>query len=278
MEEQPFEEQQQIKRLLWLLALLVWCWRYWQGCLLHQLQEAPFVFVGADNTFWLYHALQIPALVIQQYSLALFLDCSWFFLALYGLWKVQQRFAGALLWLLYTNYFIIYNSIATHHEHILVAGLFCFLLLMVNQLSRFILLFVALRYYALWVLFSAALWKIGLGSWNDTQHLEEILKHQHISLLVYRSDDLYSQAISWLIQHPFYTQLLWYIGFLVELSFGIGFFTRRWDKILGILWLLFFIMDYCLIGLCFAEFCIFALVFYPWREIWNRYQHPLHNH
>lgn len=271
------QEQKQIKRLLWTFGLFVWCWRAWQGLLLHQLYEAPFIFVGADNTFWVYHAIHIPQIVVQQYELALALDISWLLLAIYGLWKVQQRFAGLLFWLLYVNYFIVYNSIATHHEHLLVAGLFCLLLLLINDLKRFVWLFVALRFYALWVLFSAALWKIGLGSWNDPQQMGEILKQQHLSYLISYPEAMYSQAIYWLLQHPFYTQLLWYLGFLTELSFGIGFLTRRWDKYLGILFILFFILDYWLMGLCFVEFCIFALVFYPWREIWKQYQQQLHS-
>lgn len=272
---QAYKEQRQIKSWLWLFALLVWCWRGWQGVLLHQLYSAPFIFVGADNFFWLYHALQIPTTIIHSYSLALFLDLSWLLIALYGYWKIQQRFLGLLLWILYTNYFIIYNSTTTHHEHILVAGFFCLLLLIINDLKRFIWIFVALRYYALWVFFSAALWKIGLGSWNDAHHLEEILKHQHLQSLVYQADSSYSQVIYWLINQPFYTQLLWCLGWLIELSFGIGFFTRKWDKLLGILWLCFFVMDYWIMGLCFAEFCIFILVFYPWREIWKQYYQQL---
>lgn len=272
MSKGAFQEQRNIKQCLWVFALLVWVWRAWQGLLLHQLYEAPFIFVGADNIFWLYHALQLPAQIIKHYWLALGLDIAWLVVAVWGCWKVQQQLLGGILWLLYANYFIIYNSVATHHEHILVGGLFCLWLLLINNLTRFVLIVAALRFYALWVLFSAALWKFGLGSWKDPQHLEQILQQQHLALLVYQAESWYSQAIYWLLKHPFYTQLLWYLGWLVELSFGIGFFTRKWDKWLGILWLLFFIMDYWLMGLCFAEFCIFALLFYPWREIWKHYE------
>lgn len=271
MNQEARKEQLTIKQCLWMFALLVWCWRAWQGLLLHQLYEAPFIFVGADNTFWLYHALQIPDWIISHHWLALGLDIAWLLVALLGCWKVQQQFLGGLQWLLYVNYFIVYNSVSTHHEHILVGGLFCLLLLMVQSLTCFVLLLAALRYYALWVLFSAALWKVGLGSWNDSQHLVHLLQQQHLALLVHQPDSWYSQAIYWLLNHPFLVQLLWYLGWLVELSFGIGFFTRKWDKELGILWLLFFVMDYWLMGLCFAEFCIFALLFYPWREIWKYY-------
>ncbi len=266
------KEQQQLKRLLWLAALMIWLWRAWQGLLLSNLYEAPFIFVGADNSFWLYHALQIPALVLQHYRLALGLDVAWLVLVLYGFWKVPKGIFGVLFWGLYGNYFIIYNSVATHHEHILIAGLFCFLLLLIDSLERFVLVFVGLRYYALWVLFSAALWKFGLGSWNDPNHLVEILKQQHLDYLVMQPDSWYAEAIRWLITHPNYTHALWCLGWLVELSFGIGFLTRRFDHWLGILWVLFFVLDYWLMGLCFAEFCIFALVFYPWREIWKQYE------
>jgi hypothetical protein len=272
MQEKAQQEQKQLQQLLWIGAVLIWCWRAYQGLLLHQLYEAPFIFVGADNTFWLYHALQIPQTIISHYYLALLLDMAWLGMALYGAYKVPKIWAGLIFCCLYTNYFIIYNSVATHHEHILVAGLFCFLLLCIHSLSRFVWCFVALRYYALWVLFSAALWKIALGSWNDPLHLDHILKQQHLSILLLEPNDWYSQCIYWLLEHPQYSAYLWYVGWMVELSFGIGFFTRQWDKYLAVLWLLFFVMDYWLMGLCFAEFCIFVLLFYPWRAIWEQYQ------
>jgi hypothetical protein len=276
-------EQRLLKHWLWIGAVLIWGWRFWQGLLLHQLYEAPFIFVGADNTFWLYYATQLPALVVEQYSLALGLDTAWLLLAAWGVWSThldhskpkKQQLIGLIFWLLYINYFIIYNSIATHHEHILVAGLFCFLLLIFQKIERFVLVFIGLRYYALWVLFSAALWKIGLGSWNDAEQLTEILKHQHIDYLITNPEACYSDFIYWLLAHPLLCQLLWCMGWLVELSFGIGFFTRRFDRWLGVLWVLFFVLDYGLMGLCFTEFCIFVVVFHPWREIWKHYQAPI---
>lgn len=278
MGHKALQEQRQIQQLLWFCAVLIWCWRAYQGLLLHQLYEAPFIFVGADNTFWLYHALQIPQTIISHYYLAWFLDLAWLGTALYGCYKVQKRLVALLFCCLYANYFIVYNSVATHHEHILVAGLFCFLLLYVQSLQRFVLCWAALRYYALGVLFSAAIWKIALGSWNDPLHLDHLLKQQHLSLLLSKPDYWYSKCIHWLLQHPHYSAYLWYVGWMIELSFGIGFLTRKWDKYLAVLWFLFFVMDYWLMGLCFAEFCIFVLVFYPWRAIWKQYQQQaIHN-
>lgn len=272
MANSEIKDQQHIRQIIWGFLIFVWLFRFYQGLLLHQLNGAPFITVKADNVFWIYHALQIPYHSIHNYALGLFLDLSWLIICLYGIWKLYHRIAALLIVLLFVNYLIIYNSVATHHEHKLVALLFLNLLLSIKSCKNFVLVFAAIRYYTIFTLFSAALWKFSRGSFFIMEQMSEILKHQHIEYLITYPNSYFNTFITYLITHPQYAIIFWYSGWVVELSFVIGFFSRRFDKILGALFLSFFLMDYILMHLCFAEFCIFALVFYPWKEIWSYYE------
>jgi len=266
------KEQAQIQRFIWLFLCFVWLFRCYQGLLLFQLHQAPFINVKADNVFWMYHAMQIPHLVLKHQFLAFLIDLTWLIIALLGLFKTQNRWLTSLICLLVLNYLIIYNSASTHHEHILVGLLFFVPILLIRDKTNFVLVFAGIRYYAIFTLFSAGLWKVYRGSLFTPNQMSEILKHQHIDYLISYPEAYFSNIISYLIAHPSLANLFWYGGWFIELTFVLGFFTRKFDKLLGSLFILFFIMDYLLMQLCFVEFCIFALVFYPWKGIWEHYR------
>jgi hypothetical protein len=266
------KEQAQIQRFIYLFLSFVWLLRCYQGLLLFQLHQAPFISVKADNVFWLYHAMQIPRIILEHQFLAFTLDIAWLIIAFLGLFKTQNRWIASLICFLVFNYLIIYNSVSTHHEHILVGLLFFVPVLLIRDKANFVLIFAGIRYYAIFILVSAGLWKVYRGSLFTPNQMSEILKHQHIDYLITYPEASFSHFISYLIRHPNLANLLWYGGWVIELTFVLGFFTRRFDKLLGSLFILFFIMDYLLMQLCFVEFCIFALVFYPWKGIWEHYK------
>jgi len=266
------KEQKQIQRFIWLFLCFVWLFRCYQGLLLFQLHQTPFIRVKTDNVFWIYHAFQIPYIVLKYQFLAFFLDLTWLILALLSLLKGQNRWFSRLACLLVINYLIISNSASTHHEHVLVGLLFFMPLLLFRDKTNFVLVFAGIRYYAIFTLFSAGLWKIYRGSLFTPNQMSEILKHQHIDYLISYPQADFSNFIAYLIAHPSLANLFWYGGWFIELIFALGFFTRRFDKLLGSLFIIFFIMDYVLMQLCFVEFCIFVLVFYPWQGIWKHYK------
>lgn len=268
-------EQQQIQKIVWFALLLSWILRYYQNLLLHDLYQAPFISVKADNIFWLYHALQIPQYILEHYHLSTLLDASWLLVCLGGLLSKERQWLGFLIFPLIFNYNIIYHSVATHHEHKLVGLLFCIPLLSIKTHKNFVLIFAGLRYYAIFALFSAAVWKLWRGSAGVSYQMSEILKHQHLDYLISYPNSYFSLFIRYLIDHTYISAIFWYSGWIIEFIFIIGFFSRKWDKVLGILLLLFFFMDYWLMNLYFVEFCIFVLFFYPWKDLWNYYETEL---
>lgn len=270
------KEQEQITKMVSLFLLVVWLWRWWQGLLLYQLQAAPFVSVEADNSFWLFHASLIPFLAIHSVA-GLFFDFIWLFAAGWLTFRQYSKWVGLALAAVFWSYFFIYNSVATHHEHTLVGLLFFTVLINIRQAENFVFCFVGLRYYAVFAMFSAGFWKLWRGSLFLPNQMSEILKRQHLEYLINYPDAVYSDFIIFLIQNPSISNWLWYAGWALELFFVVGFFTRKWDKILIFLFLAFFVMDYFLMNLCFIEFCIFVLVFYSWKGIWGYYDALIDN-
>ena len=264
-------EQRQVQRLLYSWLLLIGVLRAWEGLLLGQLADGPLLHVGADNALWLYWLSGWPHLMQQYPLLGWLLDFSWLGAMVCGWHWPRSRWAAVIVSFLTVHYYLYYISVATHHEHTLLGIIFCLPLLWAASIKRFVLLLVWLRYYVLWVMVSAAGWKIYRGSWLLPHQMAEILTTQHLSYLVQYPDALFSRFIHWLIAHPSCAHPLWCLGWMIEGSFVLGFFTRRWDHWLGLLFLGFFVADYALMGINFWEFCIFALVFYPWKRLWDYY-------
>jgi len=275
MLEQTKQDQRQIQQLVWVFLLATWLMRWWQGLLLHQLYLAPFVSVEADNTFWLIHALQTPYYSINNFFVGSFLDFCWIAISLYGLLGKYNRILSIIMTGLFINYFLTYNSVATHHEHTLVGLLFFIPLLLVKNPKNFVLTFVTIRHYAVFALFAAGFWKVWRGSFVHPTQMSEILKRQHLDYMTCYPDAYFSDIITYLIEHPNLSNLLWHSAWIIEVVFIIGFFTRRFDKLLGLGILLFFFLDYWIMNLFFVEFCIFAFAFYPWKGIWDYYDTKL---
>jgi hypothetical protein len=136
-----------------------------------------------------------------------------------------------------------------HHEPFILYLLLAFAFV-TNREDRFYKLLEACRYYFLYIFVSAAIWKIARGAVFNGREMSRILLLHHSDLLTSHSDlpgepcSLFScRVYTWLINHPYCSYWLYLGGVLLEASFIIGFFTRRWDRLLIVLALVFVIGD-----------------------------------
>lgn len=268
------EAQQQFVRFLALFLLFAWSIKLWYGIWLSQLQAPPFIAPKSDNFFWLLHYFNIPQFCLSNPYAGLVID-STIILSLIGAYfRPKQWVFGLLFMLSFTVYYMSFNSAMTHHAHPMSGYIFVgFLMLLTPNAKRFTLGFYALRHYACFVMASAGLWKVGRGAFFHPNQMTNILMVQHTDYRAARGEDYwYSQFVEWLIQHPDWTQWLWYLGVVLELAFLIGFFTRKFDKWLILCFLGFFIADYWIMNLYFFEFCIFVPFFFKYKSLEAHYQ------
>ncbi len=99
-----------------------------------------------------------------------------------------------------------------------------------NRPARFYALLTVCRYYFLYIFVSAAIWKLARGSVFNSGEMSRILLLHHTDLLTGPCTSITCRAYSWLIGHPVISQTLYIGGTLLEACFLVGFFTRRWDR------------------------------------------------
>jgi len=256
---------QSVKIIFYIFCVFVIAKAYFSNLLLHQLALPSLILPYADNTFWFFHFLGIPQYLVGSFSVSLLFDITMFVSILACLFLKKIKAFPIIFFLLFLCYFITLNSFRNHHAHNLIGVLLMSFSLCFQCSNLFAIGFFALRYYLLFIMSSAALWKLFRGSVFNLEHMSECLKLQHISYLVNNSNNLYADFIYFLINSQFISQTIFIAGFLIQLSFILGFFTEKYDKMLLVLFFTFFIGDYLLMDLAFVELYILSvtLFLYP---------------
>ena len=106
-----------------------------------------------------------------------------------------------------------------------------------------------MRYYFLYIFSSAALWKILRGSAFYHDQLSNILKQQQINLLLQNPDGYKAHIAQFLISHTNFSHALLLANVVLQLSFAIGFFTKKFDRFLFWFAILFVVANLFVMGI-----------------------------
>lgn len=112
-----------------------------------------------------------------------------------------------------------------------------------RKAGRFYLLLKGCRYYFLYLFVSAAAWKLARGAVFNGEEMSRILLLHHTDLLAGGCTSFLCRTYGWLIVHSALSQSLYIAAALLEAAFLVGFFTRRFDRWLMALAVLFVIAD-----------------------------------
>jgi hypothetical protein len=158
----------------------------------------------------------------------------------------KDRFSPLLGWV-FCAYATLYLLLADlfwqiHHGPFILYVLLAFAFV-TNREERFYFILRVCRYYFLYIFVSAAIWKTVRGTVFDGQEMSHILLRQHIDLLSGDCQTALCRSYAWLIGHPAIAQSLYVGAVLMESVFVVGFFTRRFDRLLLALAILFVAAD-----------------------------------
>lgn len=245
--------------LFYLLAIYKW----WQGLWLYQFD--PFFFkIRFDGVSWLFMQTGIHEWLMHKTSPQLVFDIFFYsipfiYLVTYLISiKVAQWVAIGWLFInwVYVLVYTLYptNSIEAHTAWLLFPVLFAAV-----NLRTFYFLLRGLRYFFIYFFFSAGIWKLINGGAFEPSQMSGILLAQHATLLVSDPASWQAKFIYLLIQMPLTGFILYWIGMLIELFFGVGFFSRRFDKLLIVIFLLFLVFDYLIMRIPYFEVIPFIL-------------------
>ena len=157
--------------------------------------------------------------------------------------QVVWAIATAVFALLYNYFFSMMSFVSIEG---FVAWMFIPLVFAAKGTKGFYFSTHCIRILFLLFFFTTALWKIRSGGVFNPDQLSAILFKQHLPILVAGDDYWFSRFISFLINHQRFTYLIYLLVVIIEFVFVVGFFTRKYDRLLILFFCFFVLFDYFL--------------------------------
>ena len=261
------EKHTQQFALYYLFCFLInYVWNYFAGLTFTTLQ--PVFFLNRlDFTLNLLLLTNLHHFIIESSILQICFDLLNLLLPcvlVYSFIK-KGRFTGLLA--LTTSffaliYYLLFSAMSFYSAEVFIAWIFIPLILHARFTGGFYYMLHIVRIIFIIVFFSSALWKIRTGAMFNTEQMSATLLKQHGSLLANNSSSSYAAVITYLINTKAISFSLYWLGFLTELIFVTGLFTKRFDKLLIIFLFLFLMFDYALMGINYCPWIVFGGCFY----------------
>lgn len=219
-------------RIIFVFILFALIYAAFSNTLLHQLHSPVITYPYVDPVYWLMHLIRIPDVIVSNYYVSCVFDLLLFATCLGCIVYPLKKCIITLFLLIYFIYFVTFNSYGAHHTHAGVGILLAPIPFLFGSNISFSLMWQALRYYTLFIYASSFFWKLFRLSFLNDKHGLLILKNNLTPYLYYNPDTVLSNCYLWLLQNPFWANAMYISGFILEGTFIIGFFTRKYDKYL----------------------------------------------
>lgn len=252
--------------IVYALCFLVFLTKYFTHITFSDFYGVKLFFPGIDNTYWLYFLNGIPKFIANSYFISQLLDCVMVLLPLFLLVKRTWKIFNLFYTLLLINYFLFFNSVAFHHYHGLISLIILTIPFLFKKEETITILWDAARYYFLFAFSSAAIWKLSRGGVFNPEQMINILKSQHVELIIKNPGDYHISLLQFFIRNPYVAQFLLWMGLLIELVFCVGFFTKKYDLLLVTLFVSFLIFNLLIMNVDSHEFGLFIVLLFSYKK------------
>ncbi len=247
--------------IFYVLALFKW----FNNMLLYQ-QQPVFIYDTFDVFSWLFLQTGIPKWLLQTKQFLLF-DVLFYTTPLSLLitsYAKPTSISLAAIYVLIINWIYLqcYFIFPISSYTIFVVWLIFPIIFIPKKEETFLLLFDGIRYFFLYFFASAGIWKIIRGSVFNKVQLSGILLEQHKEMLTSSPHYWLTDLYVFLINHATLSYFLYIVVTIMELSFLIGFFTKKFDKFLILVYFVFLIADYFIMRIPYFETLPLLLTLY----------------
>ena len=236
-------------------------WYLYHGILLHQLN--PVFFLNRlDLTVNIILTTNLHHAIIANSWLRVLFDCLYVFLPLLLCICVVRGYRMQYFLAIATSIFnLVYAVLLSILSPLSIEGFTPWVVLPVlfvfRGQSSFYYALHCFRYFFLLAFFSAAAWKFRAGGIFNIEQMSAILLKQHAAYLAGATGDWFSGMVYFLVRHEKLSYLLYLLATLLEGTFIIGFFTRKYDRALILLFLTFVVFDYFLMRINYFSWTAF---------------------
>ncbi|NOU38154.1 MAG: hypothetical protein HOO89_05530 [Ferruginibacter sp.] len=154
-------------------------------------------------------------------------------------------------------YLLLFSIFSIISIEVFIAWMFVPLVFYASNSKSFYFMMHILRLLFLLFFLSTAIWKISTGAFFNIEQMSAILQIQHPAYLAENPNTFYAKVLNFYIKNENISYLFYASATLLELSFLIGFFTKKYDKILIVFFCLFLTFDYFLMGINYTQWLPF---------------------
>jgi hypothetical protein len=234
---------------------------FFNGLLLSQLK--PVFFLNRlDLSLNLLFLTGIQHAVMHSNALRLFFDVGYYLLPLLLLITCTgnsrlQYFLVVVIVFFNLVYALLLSSLSMLSIEGFVGWMLVPLMFIARSGKGFYYALHCMRYLFLLVFFSAGLWKIRGGGIFNIEEMGAILLRQHAAYITELPSDWFTHCIYYLASHNKLSYVFYFIATVAELIFVVGFFTRRFDKLLIAAFILFVVFDFVLMRINYFAWSAF---------------------
>ncbi len=247
-----------------IIFYIIMFYKWTNGLLLYQL-EPLFITTSQDFSTWLIMQTGLHKIFLNNHTACIIGDGLFLLLPMLLLWlhKLQNRAYSFIAYLMLIYNFVYIQILVLYPSYSIkvMTGWILFpCLFLTNNEKATAIIQQALRYMICYIMLSAALWKMAQGGIFWENQMRNILIRQHADILVLKTKNVWTYSYNWIIVHPILAQFVYLLAYLIELFFGVGFFTNRYDKILRYFLIIFLIADFFLMRIAYFDYLVFLLV------------------
>lgn len=251
----------------WLFLVVLYQW--WADLMISQLEAPVLLRLDMDLTYWMVHATGIGELFQSSYGASLTFDLLLTVLCLITALFPKRIIFPIITGIIYLIYCVLLNSYQCWHYHNLITLILLIVPFCFRSLKTFSMLFDGLRYAVAYIYASAAIWKLFRGSVFNEGQMQWLIEHNYVDRLAvdgYQLNFLES-AMFQLSNYPTLSSIALIFGVAMEASFLVAFFTRKFDRYLIIIGVVFHLFTAILVDVSFLQLWILFVVFIPPNRI-----------
>lgn len=246
-----------------VFCIFLFLYKYFTNGLLSQVVPV-FFYNKLDFTTILFQQTGLQKLFLHNFIFCFLADAFYYLLPFIYLWVYLKKIRltpifGFLIFAYNLIYSVAYCSFPTDSLEGHIALIIFPIVFIPLSLQGFWFMLQGVRYFLLFFFSSAGLWKLAHAGVFNFEEMSAILLYQHKELLINNKASLLITFYKWLIANPFASYWLYFSSTVIELFFIVGFFTKKYDRLLALLYLLFLIMDAMIMRIDYWETLPFLL-------------------
>ena len=259
MMEATIHTENYFRKSLFFIFLIEFLLFIFSGVSFHGLHEVAYFNFGIDPVYWLFFLLQIPQFIFSHQVVGLMLDISILLLLIYSVFIKENIIITWLLFFLFMLYYVSLTSTLGHRNY--QTGFFIMIIpfLFSNPTNRKFA-FEGIRYFYIFFYLSSGIFKIINHGIFEPSMMTTTLKLQFIPYLLESNLSWRTTLNLFLIKHYIASYILFCTAVVLESFFIIGFFTKKWDYLLGILLICFHFSNWIIMDI--APLGQFSVIFY----------------